>query len=328
MEYYAGVDVGGTNLGAVVGTDDASSLEASVVGRAARATPRGPDGDAVSAAVLDVLREACAAAGIAPAAVRAAGIGSIGPLDAERGVVVDPVNLPAAIERIDLKGPVQQLLRTTDVTVRNDATAGVAGERATHTDVENLSYVTISTGIGVGACVDGRVLSGADGNAAEFGHTTVDPTGAMQCPCGGPGHWEAYASGRNIPVYARQLHETGVADLDPGVETSLPLDSQAFSARDVFAHAPSDEFASAVLDRVGEWNAIGAANLAHAYAPEKLVVGGAVAVNNPDVVLDSMREGVESCTCVPVPDVSLTQFGDDVVLFGALATAMESAPAR
>lgn len=339
MEYYAGVDVGGTNLRAVVGTAGASTLEASVVGNAARSTPYGPDGRAVTDAMLDAIREACDDAGVAPTDVVAAGIASIGPLDLETGTVVNPVNLSDGVERIELREPVRELLDAESVIVLNDATAGVVGERAADpASPENLLYVTFSTGIGVGACVDGRVLSGANGNAGEVGHTTVDPAGTMRCSCGAPGHWEAYCGGRNIPAYARHLHEVGcdgagpatrdaAVDLGPGVETALPLDAPDFSAADVFAHAPEDAFAAAVLDVVGEWNAVGVANLVHAFAPSRVAAGGAVALNNPEAVLDPIRERLPERSCVPVPEVSMTRLGGDVVLLGALARAMERADA-
>lgn len=342
MEYYVGIDVGGTNLRAVVGTAGASTLEAGVVGRADRATPRGPDGAAVTDAVLEVIRAACDAAALDPTDVVAAGIGSIGPLDLEGAAVVDPVNLPDGVDRVELGAPVEDLLATDEVTLLNDTTAGVVGERAVDPDApDDLVYVTFSTGVGAGACVDGRVLSGTNGNAGEVGHTTVDPAGAMDCSCGAPGHWEAYCGGRGLPDYARHLHETGCEGcavlsgvgfdgddataaprFDTGVETSLPLDSPEFSAADVFERAPEDAFAAAVVEAVGEWNAIGVANLVHAYAPSRVAVGGAVALNNPEAVLDPIRERLPGRSCIPVPEVSLTRLGDDVVLYGALARAM------
>lgn len=336
MEYFVGVDLGGTNLRAVVGTGGDATIEECVVGHARRRTPRGPDGETVTEAVLEAIRAACDEAGIAPAEVSAAGVGSIGPLDLATGTVVDPANLPAGVDRISLRDPVQQLLDAEAVFVLNDTTAGAVGERAAAPDTpENLVYLTLSTGIGAGACVDGRVLAGRDGNAGEVGHVTVDPTGVMTCPCGSPGHWEAYCSGENIPDYARYLRAVGIggpgdtgppveAEFDPDVETSLPLDDPEFSTADVFEHAPTDEFAAAVVDRIGAWNAIGVTTLVHAYAPERVVVGGAVALNNPDAVLEPVRAALPARSFIQVPEVSLTRLGDDVVLLGALARARTS----
>ena len=312
MAYYVGVDLGATNVRAVVGDETAS-----VLGADTRETPRGPTGIAVTEAVLEVVRTACRAAGIEPHAVVAAGIGSIGPLDLAAGVVDGPANLPDSVERIPLVGPVSQLLETEDVYLHNDTNAGVIGERFhAERNPDDMVYLTISSGIGAGVAVDGEVLSGWDGNAGEVGHMTIDPSGFMTCGCGLDGHWEAYCSGNNIPAYARALHTE-----DP-VETSLPIDDPAFTAADVFAAADTDAFADHVVTQLAHWNAMGIASVIHAYAPLVVSVGGAVALNNPARVLDPVREKLADMVFINVPEIRLTELGDEVVVEGALASAL------
>ena len=80
MACYAGVDLGATNVRAVVGDD-----EGTVVGSDRRATPQGRSGIAVTEAVLDTIRAACRDAGVDPGALAAAGVGSFGPLDLAEG---------------------------------------------------------------------------------------------------------------------------------------------------------------------------------------------------------------------------------------------------
>jgi glucokinase len=310
MAYYVGVDLGATNVRAVIGEG------VDVVARAARPTPRGPSGIAVTEAVLGVVREACADAGVAPADVAAAGVASIGPLDLAVGGVDGPSNLPDSIDYIPLTGPLSNLLETDRVYLHNDTSAGVIGERFySERNPDDMVYLTVSSGIGAGVCVDGNVLAGWDGNAGEVGHITVDPAGERRCGCGGYGHWEAYCSGNNIPGYAEHLH-------DPGVETDLPLGDPAFSAKDVFEAAAEDEFAATVVERVTEWNAIGVAAIVQAYAPFVIYVGGAVATNNPEQVLEPLRERVPDLVFGNVPEVQLTTLGDDAVVKGALVSAM------
>ncbi|WP_435195105.1 ROK family protein [Natronomonas sp. EA1] len=309
---YAGVDLGATNIRAVVGDD-----EGTIVGSDRRSTPAGPTGIAVTEAVLGALRAACADAGVDPDHVRAAGIGAIGPLDLRAGTVEDPANLPDTIDTIPLVGPVENLIGSERVYLHNDTNAGVIGERF-HSDrnPDDMVYLTISSGIGAGVCVDGSVLSGWDGNAGEVGHMTLDPQGELRCGCGHDGHWEAYCSGNNIPRYAEHLHGE-----DP-VETAVPLDDPDFSAADVFEHAGSDPFASHVVDQLAHWNAMGVANIVHAYAPIVVYVGGAVALHNTDRVLAPIREKLPEMVMSNIPDVQLTTLGDDVVVRGALASAM------
>jgi glucokinase len=344
MARYVGVDVGATNLRAVVG--DAA---AAVLGRAAAQTPT-ESGVAIAEAMLSVVREACAAAGTEPGAVAAAGIGSIGPLDPAAGVARSPSNLPDTVGRVPLVGPLSELLGTDRVFLHNDTVAGVIGERFhSARNPDDMVYLTISSGIGAGVAVDGRVLSGWDGNAGEVGHTRIDPAGGMACGCGSEGHWEAYCSGENIPRYARRLHER------EGLDTDLPVDGD-LDASDVFAAAGDpdggigtgagdgngngngdgdeggtgdgggtgggDPLADLVVERVAEWNAIGVANVVYAYAPIVIVVGGAVALNNPALVVDPIRERLGDLVMTNVPDVRPTAHGADVVVRGALASAI------
>ena len=313
MAYYAGVDLGATNLRAAVADE-----EGTILATTARPTPRGPTGIAVTEAVLDALRDACDECGTDPDAIAAAGIGSIGPLDLAEGTVEGPANLPDAVGRIPLTGPVSQLIDSERVYLHNDTTAGVIGERFhSERNPDDMVYLTISSGIGAGVAVDGNVLEGWDGNAGEIGHMTLDPQGLRTCGCGHDGHWEAYCSGTGIPEYADLLYDDAEE-----MDTSLPLDDPDFGAADVFEHAGEDEFADYVLEQVSHWNAMGVANIVHAYAPLVVYAGGAVVTNNPSLVLDPIRAKLEDMVMSNVPDVELTTLGDDVVVMGAVASAL------
>jgi glucokinase len=313
MEYVAGVDLGATTIRGAIAESDGT-----IVANVRRATPQGPSGIAVTEAVLDVIRGACGEAGVEPGSLDAVGIASIGPLDLAAGVADAPANLSDSVETVPLVGPVSNLVDSDEVVLHNDAVAGVVGERFyADTTPDDMVYLTISSGIGAGVAVDGHVLDGWDGNAGEVGHTVVDPAGRQTCGCGRDGHWEAYCSGENIPAYARSL----AADAE-NLETSLPLADDDFDASDVFAHAESDAFAARVVERVGHWNAIGVTNLVQAYAPLVVSVGGAVALQNPEQVLDPVRERLDSLVFNNVPEVRLTEYGDDVVLRGAVASAI------
>ncbi|WP_435183143.1 ROK family protein [Halobellus sp. EA9] len=312
MAYYVGVDLGATNVRAVVADGDGT-----VIGFADDGTPQGPTGIAITEAVLGVVREACGHAGIDPEQANAVGIGSIGPLDLAEGTVEDPANLPDTIDRIPLTGPLSVLCETDRLFLHNDTAAGVIGERFySERNPDDMVYLTISSGIGAGVCVDGHVLAGWDGNAGEVGHLTLDPEGQITCGCGHDGHWEGYCSGNNIPNYAEYLAEKEDA------ETALPVGDPDFSAVDVFEHADDDAFAAHVVERLGHWNAMGVANIVHSFAPIIIYVGGAVALNNPERVLEPIRERMDEMVMTNVPEIQLTNLGDEVVVKGALASAM------
>ena len=268
--------------------------------------------------VLRTLRGACGDAGIEPTRITAAGIGSIGPFDLAEGAVIDPANLPDSIDRIPLTGPISKLIDSDDVYLHNDTTEGVIGERFhAASNPDDMVYITISSGIGAGVCSDGRIVSGWDGNAGEVGHYVVDPRGRLTCGCGHDGHWEAYCSGNAIPNFARLL-----ADDDPTIATDLPLEGPEFTAKDVFDLAGEDELADYVIDQLAHWNAIGVTNVIHAFAPIVVSFGGAVALHNEDLVVDPIRERVSEMVMTNVPEIHVTELGDDVVVEGALASAL------
>ncbi|WP_254823555.1 ROK family protein [Haloglomus halophilum] len=324
MSCYAAVDLGATNTRALVAGPDGDER-----GRARRSTPQA-DGATVAAAVVATLETACEAADVAPGDLEAVGVGSIGPLDADAGAVVDPPNVPA--ERIAL---VDALCERTDapVTLENDAVAGIRGERRFTDCPENAVYLTLSTGVGAGVAVDDHVLRGRRGNAAEVGHLTLVPDG-RPCGCGGTGHWEAYCSGSGIAAHARDRaaagHETGLdagtLDAEAVFEATEPeavLAAVATGPDGVPGGVEDDPLATRVVADAVRLNARGVAALAHAYAPELVSIGGAVALSNPALVVDPLAGLLdEGGLAVPAPEVRATQLGEDAVLRGALASVL------
>lgn len=297
-----GVDLGATNLRAAV-----ADGEGSLLCRVQTATPDG-DGAAITAAVVDTLEEACAAANVACDELSAVGVGAIGPLDLAAGAADSPPNVAA--EWVPLVDPLETRCDCAAVLV-NDCVAGAIGERYFAEGGSDLVYVTLSTGVGAGAVVDGRPLRGHRGNAAEMGHVVVEP-GGRACGCGGVGHWEAYAGGRAIPGFARELAAETAVDTD--------LSPATLDARTVLES--TDRLAERVRGRLGTYNTVGIAATVHAFDPAEVVVGGAVARNNPTAVLEPVRERLPGMLAVETPPVRLTGLGEDAVLSGAVAAAL------
>jgi glucokinase len=308
MSYYLGLDIGATNLRCALVT-----AERERVTQVTRQTPQGPTTGAFTGGVESAIADTLEKAGVTPAQVGGAGIASIGPLDVGEGVIRETVNLDSDLRDIPIRETVASCLPDVPVRLCNDATAGVIAEFCVGKRVENLAYVTLSSGIGAGVVVDGHVLQGANGNAAEVGHVTLDPDSSRPCGCGSRGHWEAFAGGENIPEYAA---DRSVA---AGLDDSL-LAGECTAAT-VFEAYGEDPLATETVERVGDWNAQGMATLVNAFAPQRVAVGGAVALNNRDLVLDPIRERIERYLMGPVPEIHLTEFGDAVVLRGALLLA-------
>lgn len=309
MGPIAGVDLGATNLRVAV-TDGGGELLASD----RTSTPRTTDGPAVAQTIAETLEATADSAGVAVTALEAIGIGTIGPLDRSAGEVIHPPNLED-VERIPLLDVLIPLIGHPRIYVENDAVAGLVGERAATEDAENLIYLTISTGIGAGVIVDGHVLRGRAGNAAEVGHVVVEPNDGRPCGCGATGHWEAYCSGGGLPGFAHDLART--SDLETGLRT----DADDFDAAAVFAAADDDPVATRVLEAMTRYNAIGLADLVHAYAPDRIAIGGAVALRNQARVIDPLTEAIGDHTMLAVPEITPAAHGEDAVLNGALTLA-------
>jgi glucokinase len=308
-----GVDLGGTNLRIAVGDEEGRLLR-----RVQEPTERryGPTG--IAAQIIRLITSLR----LDFAEVQGIGIGSLGPLDVKRGVIVVAPNLP--FDNIPLTAPLSRAFPV-PVRVLNDCSAAVLGEQqyGAGRGVDNLAYITLSSGIGCGAIVDGRLLLGKDGNAGEMGHVVVDQAGRLRCGCGKRGHWEAYCSGNNIPSYVRlwiREHAAEAAFAASQLAATVGGDLDAIDARQVFAAARAgDALSRAIIEDLGRLNAIGVANVLSAYDPALVTLGGSVTLCNPALILDPIARRVAEYAVNRVPRIRVTPLGHDVVLYGALA---------
>ncbi len=190
------IDVGGTKLAA--GLVDPAGL---LLARRQVPTPTTPDAevlfDELARLVVDVLGgTGCGGTEVPVATAVACGIGCGGPMSAG-GELVSPLNIPAW-RAFPLRGRIARLTGL-PTALDNDAKAFALGEGwvgAARTSDDFLAMV-VSTGVGGGIVLDGRLLSGASGNAGHIGHVMVEPDGRL-CPCGARGCLEAEASGLAI----------------------------------------------------------------------------------------------------------------------------------
>ncbi len=308
---YVAVDIGATRIRVASGDEGGLRTKLSEL------TDRdhGPSG--VPHQIVRMIRSL----GVSPVSI---GIGSIGPLNAKAGVIGATPNLP--FSNFPVSTPLVNEFGV-PVELMNDCNAAVIGENhfGAGKGIDNLFYVTLSTGLGGGAIVDGHVLGGKDGNAPEIGHLVIDPDSKLWCGCGRRGHWEAYCSGANIPNFARLILEgkslSGTKLGELAGDDPARLTSEAIFR----AAAAGDPNAVRVVSDVGRVNAVGFADIVNAFDPELITVGGSIALNNPGAVLAPIKKGTGEYLINRMPEVSITPLGDDVVLYGALAVAMRIA---
>jgi glucokinase len=305
---FLAVDIGATNIR--VASGDHSGLRSKLMEGTDR--EHGPLG--VSAQIIHMVHK------LGMDSIEVVGVGSIGPIDIASGSIVNTPNFP--FKEIPVTEPLREQFPA-PVSLLNDCAAAVLGERhfGAGQGLENLAYVTLSTGLGGGAIVDGHLLIGKDGNAVEVGHITIDPGSHLMCGCGSPGHWEAFSSGNNIPNFVRQSirDDDGgsmIHQLAGGVPDNLSTEILFKAAK------AGDAIALRIVENLGRVNAVGFANIVNAYDPELITIGGSVALNNPELILEPILKNIDRHLLNRKPRIMITPLGEDVVLFGALSRAI------
>ncbi|OYT38709.1 MAG: glucokinase [Desulfurococcales archaeon ex4484_58] len=255
--------------------------------------------------------------------VEAIGIATIGPLDIRKGKVINTPNLP--IHNFELLEPLRRLF-SRPVYVLNDAVASVYGEKTfgLGRDYENIVYVTLSTGVGGGVIVDDHLLIGKMGNAHEIGHIVVNYDSEIKCGCGGFGHWEAYVGGANIPRLAEILANRYKDRETPALIEAL---NGKLDPPKLFQYyRRGDQFAEIVVKEIIEACIAGFSSIINIYDPELITIGGSLFLNNQDILLKPVIEGISKHLVTSKPLIRPTPLGEDVGLYGALALAINPPP--
>jgi len=318
LSIVLGVDLGATNVRVAL-----SDAEGRILLKKTGRTTGGTGRDVVRQ-IVEMGRNALSSLELTDRSLKAVGVGSIGPLDLKKGLIVNPPNLRVGIIPI-----VEGIEKHFNAPVRllNDCVAAVLGEKrfGAGRNMENIVYVTISTGIGGGAIVDGHLLLGKDGNAHEVGHIVVDKEGLLECGCGKRGHWEAYCSGTGMVNYAKLLLKEWCVDFNKSSLRKLFQEDFSNAAPKMLFEAArgGDEMALRIIGEIGLLNAIGFANIVNTYDPELITVGGSVALFNSELILEPVKKNIPKYAINRLPEITITPLGEDAVLYGALAAALE-----
>ena len=316
-KYVIGVDLGATWVRVALSDKNGKIIEK------ARERTNVSDEKAISNQIVRMVHSLCKKNSITIANLMGVGIASAGPLDLKEGALINPTNLP--FDYVPLTKPISEKLGI-PAFLANDCTAAALGEKefGAGKKLNNIVYITIGTGIGGGAIVDGHLLLGKDGNAVEIGHLTIDCEGRLECGCGKRGHWEAYCSGRNIPNYIKMRLE----EIDEELKRRSTLSKKAqLSSQDLFEAAKmGDKISLQLVEELGVLNAIGFANVINAYDPSLITVGGTVALKNEDFVLPPIKRHVKDYTVNRLPEIVITPLGEDIGIYGGIAIVLKFKP--
>lgn len=261
-----GIDLGGINIAAAV-VDE----EGHILARGRVSTPRG--GEAVASAMAEAARQAVENAHLSLDEIDSIGVGSPGTIDPEHGVVVLWSNLD--FHHVPLADMVAERLGR-PVLLENDANAAALGEYAAGAGKGSSSMVaiTLGTGVGGGAVLDGKLYTGFNYAGLEVGHFVIEHGGRL-CTCGRRGCFETYASASAIIKRARERMEGNRESL---LWQLAGGDLAKVEARTVFdAAGQNDVLARELVEEYEDYLACGIVSLINIFQPEIVCVGGGVA---------------------------------------------------
>ena len=308
-----GLDLGGTQVRAAL-VQDGKVLRRS----SARTDVRGGP-EAVMAQFRDLASQVCLEGDLER--VVAVGLCAPGPLDTVTGIVDHIPTLPGW-DQFPLRDRLREAFNRPTV-VENDGIAAAYGEwqHGVGVGLEHLVYVTVSTGIGGGVVVDGRLMHGRRGMAAHVGHFQIMPNGPA-CSCGTPGCFESVAAGTALGKRAR-----AVAVNKPSGFLGIQAKTEHLEAHHVVAGARvQDAECLALLAEEAEYLGVGFTGLIHLFSPERLVMGGGVAqafdLLSKDIHAVIRRDAMAPFKDVPVVPATL---GDNSGLVGVASLALRVA---
>jgi glucokinase len=305
------LDIGGTKLAVAVVTDDGVCH-----GLLVEPTRRDEGPDPILARLFAMAHRSIDAAGLGP--IGGVGISCGGPLNRADGILTGPLHLPRWVD-IPIVAMAEDVFGVR-AALENDATAAALGEyrygggRGTST----MLYLTVSTGVGGGAVVNGELNRGASGNGGEFGHILVR-SGGRRCLCGRLGCLEIYASGSSIADRARE------AIAERGSTSALAL-IDGLRAEHVWAAAEDgDPLAVDLWTETTDLLASAITDLVNLLEPDLVVLGGGV-TRAGESLIGPIRRNVLRDAMPPAAAavrVEVTELGDVVCVIGAAAVAFD-----
>jgi glucokinase len=311
------VDLGGTKiLAGVISADN------KILGRGKRNTPAKEGGPAILQTMIECVNEAVQSSGVPLDEIAAGGIGSPGPLDPEKGVILFSANLNVKNYPI---GPELSAFLKKPVILQNDVRVGGYGEFRLGAGRGYKDVIAAFVGTGIGGCViqRGEIVTGSTGNAGEIGHVIVKEGGPL-CGCGARGCMEALASKtaiqRRINKSLRKGKSTVLAD-------KILRKGRLKSGDLAEAVASKDRVAVKAVRRAAHFLGLGLGGLVNVLGPEIVIIGGGVANALGDrwveLVAQTMREQIltDPEKTIKIQRASL---GDDAAILGAALLARES----
>jgi glucokinase len=311
------IDLGGTKMLAAIISNEGQVLAQE---RILTLADEGPE--SVINRMLSVIDHLLTLRDIAPHQLDSISIAAAGVINLDQGIITVSPNLPGW-HNVPLRDIMNEKYKINTFLV-NDANAAALGEHrfGAGKGVNNLIYLTVSTGIGGGIIINGKLYSGSCGIAGEIGHMSIDINGP-RCNCGNIGCLEVLASGTAVAKEAiRRVSHGEESSLTRIVEGKL----ENITAKEVaLAAQEGDSLASEVISRAATFLGIGMVNLVNIFNPEMIIVGGGMAKMG-DLLLNPARRIVKE-RAFPLAAQAVrivpAQLGDNAGVLGAATFAFQ-----
>lgn len=304
-KYVFGIDVGGTTIKCGLFSSKGEILESWEI-----VTNKEDNGDHIISDIAATIQSKCEEKGINMDEVEGVGVGVPGPVD-NSGLVKVAVNL--GWSNRDVKTELEALVHI-PVAVGNDANVAALGELwlGAAAGAKDAIMFTLGTGVGGGVIVDSKVVAGVHGAGGEIGHISVVLEDGNQCNCGKTGCLETVASATGI---VRET-EKYLASCD---EASSLRELAKIEAKDVFDAAKAgDAVGVKMVNQLGRYIGLAAANLAVTTDPQKIIIGGGVSKAG-DILIDTIEKHYKEFAFATVRDTQfvLAELGNDAGIVGS-----------
>jgi glucokinase len=271
-----GIDLGGTKILTAV-----ANARGEMLSRDHSITPAKEGQQAVVKSIIESVSRTLDQARVATSDLIAIGVGAPGLSNPETGVLFTSPNLPGWKD-VPLRDIIEKALGSKAFLI-NDANAAAIGELyfGAARGAKDFIYITVSTGIGGGIIIDGKIYAGSTGTAGELGHMVIDDNGPL-CNCGNRGCWETLASGTALAREARLKIKDGAAT---SILQLAGGDLEKINAEAIHTAAQADDkLAKELITKIAYYLGVGLANLINIFNPEVIVIGGGLS-NIGDMLL-------------------------------------------
>lgn len=311
MDYYVGIDLGGTNTKIGLLNIEGDILKSSII-----KTLSSEGVDKTMERIWSVIQELVKETDVNIENVKGIGMGIPGPVE-DQSIVAFFANFPWGTN-VNVKEKLEKITGI-ETKLDNDANIIALGEAKYGAAKGSKSSVTVAlgTGIGGGIYVNGMLISGFKGAGGEIGHMKIVKDGRV-CGCGQKGCFEAYASATGLIREAVSRLTVNKQNL---LYTMIEGNIAGLEAKDIFAAAKEgDAFSLDLVDYEAEYLAMGIANILNIINPEAIVLGGGVALAG-DILLDPLRKKLEKYALpVTLEDLKIVQgmLGNEAGIKGAV----------